>query len=48
MRLVDAPRGAGRLFGLCLEFANADYCRLFSQANAGRVAAGELQVRAAA
>ncbi|HEY1178807.1 MAG TPA: hypothetical protein VGF17_21855, partial [Phytomonospora sp.] len=48
VRLVDVQRGAGRLYGVRLEFANADYCRMFARANADRVAAGEIQVRAAA
>jgi hypothetical protein len=48
VRLVEAQLGEGRLQWLRLEFANAAYCRLFARANADRVAAGVLQVQAAA
>jgi hypothetical protein len=48
VRLVDAQVAGGRLHRLRLEFANAAYCRLFARANAEWVAAGVLQVRAAA
>lgn len=48
VRLVDAQLGDGRLQCVRLEFANADYCRLFARANADYVAAGVLQVEAAA
>jgi hypothetical protein len=48
VRLVDAQLAGGRLQRFHLEFANARYSRLFVRANAEWVAAGVLQVCAAA
>jgi hypothetical protein len=48
VRLMETQLGEGRLQRLRLEFANAAYCRLFVRASADRVAAGVLQVQAAA
>ena len=48
VRLVKARMRDGYVQQVRLEFANAAYSRLFEQANAERVAGGELQVQAAA